>query len=371
MELTFGPDETMLRETVRRYVEKEYGFEARARRMAEPDGFSRATWAEMAELGILAAPLPAAHGGLGLGPLGTLIIAEAFGHGLVVEPFVATTVLGAAALELAGPGAHSGLLEAVAAGERLLAFAHDEPGMRYEYEEVGTRAVALPGGFALDGRKAAVLHADAADRIVVTARLAPAGEIAVFLVPRTATGLELHRYVTSDGLPAADVHLHAVRVGSDARLAGGAALVERVLDRGRAAACAEAAGVMEALLRRTVSYLGTRQQFGQPLARFQALQHRVADMAIETEQARSMSLVAALHADDADAASRRRYVSAAAARVAQAGKFVGEQAVQLHGGVGMTDALDVSHYFRRLTLLARAFGDAPYHLGRYLDASGR
>jgi alkylation response protein AidB-like acyl-CoA dehydrogenase len=370
MDLTFGPDETMLRETVRRYVEKEYGFEARGRRMAEPGGFSRATWHELAELGVLAAALPTEHGGLGLGATGTLIVAEAFGHAMVVEPYVATVVLGASALELGGTPAQRELLAAVAAGELLLAFAHDEPAMRYEYDAVATRAEPDGDGWRLTGRKTAVLHGATADRIVVTARTdGPAN--AAFLLPRTTAGLAVHGYVTSDGLPAADLVLDGARVPRDARLDAGPDFVERVLDRARAAACAEAAGAMEALLRRTIAYLGTRQQFGQPLARFQALQHRVADMAIEAEQARSMALVAALHVDDADAGSRRRNVSAACARVAQAAKFVGEQAVQLHGGVGMTDALDVSHYFRRLTLLVRAFGDAPYHLDRYLAAAGR
>jgi alkylation response protein AidB-like acyl-CoA dehydrogenase len=370
MDLTFGPDETLLRDTVRRYVDREYGFEARGRRMAEPGGFSRATWHEMAELGILAASLPVEHGGLGLGAIGTLIVSEAFGHGMVVEPYVATVVLGASALELGGTPPQRELLGSIATGELLLAFAHDEPAMRYEYDTVATRASAEPAGYVLDGRKAAVLHGAVADRIVVTAR-DDAGAITAFLVPRTTAGLAVRGYVTSDGLPAADLAFDGVRVPHEARLDVATDLVERVLDRARAAACAEAAGAMDALVRRTVSYLGSRQQFGQPLARFQALQHRVADMAIEAEQARSMALLAALHADDADAISRRRYVSAASARVAQAAKFVGEQAVQLHGGVGMTDALDVSHYFRRLTLLARAFGDAPYHLDRYLAAAGR
>ncbi len=369
MDLAFGPDETLLRDTVRRYVEKEYGFEARGRRMAEPGGFSRATWHEMAELGILAASLPAEHGGLGLGATGVLIVAEAFGHAMVVEPYVATIVLGAAALEIGGTPAQRARIADVATGDLLLAFAHDEPAMRYEYDAVETRATPDGDGWVLDGRKVAVLHGAVADRIVVTARAGDA--VGAFLVPRTTVGLAVRGYVTSDGLSAADLAMSAVRVPQDARLAAPPDLVARVLDRGRAAACAEAAGAMDALVRRTVAYLGARQQFGQPLARFQALQHRVADMAIEAEQARSMALLAAMHADDADAASRRRYVSAAAARMAQAAKFVGEQAVQLHGGVGMTDALDVSHYFRRLTLLARAFGDAPYHLDRYLHAAGR
>jgi alkylation response protein AidB-like acyl-CoA dehydrogenase len=303
--------------------------------------------------------------------MGTLIVAEAFGHGLVVEPFVSSIVLGASALQLGGTAAQRELLAQVASGDLLLAFAHDEPAMRYEYDDVRTRAVRDADGYVLDGAKTAVLHGAAAHRIVVTARLDGTGEIAAFLIARDTAGLSVRAGTTSDGLPVADLQLAGVRVPADARLDGGADLVERVLDRARAAACAEAAGVMDALVKRTIAYLGTRQQFGMPLARFQALQHRVADMAIEAEQARSMALVAAMHADDEDAALRRRYVSAATARMAMAAKFVAEQAVQLHGGIGMTDALDVSHYFRRLTLLARAYGDAPFQLDRYLAAAGR
>jgi alkylation response protein AidB-like acyl-CoA dehydrogenase len=371
MDLSFGPDETMLRDTVRRYVEQDYGFEARQKRLARPDGWCRDTWRQMAEIGILAAPLLTEAGGLGLGAMGTLIVAEAFGHGLVVEPFVSTVVLGAAALQIGGTDAQRALLARVASGDLLLAFAHDEPTMRYEYDDVRTRAVPQAGGFRLHGTKSAVLHGATADRLIVTARLDGGADVAAFLVARDAPGLAVRRGTTSDGLPVADLCLDGVLVGADARLAGPADLVDRVLDRARAAACAEAAGIMDALLKRTIAYLGTRQQFGMPLARFQALQHRVADMAMEAEQARSMALVAAMHADDEDAATRRRYVSAASARMAQAAKFVAEQAVQLHGGIGMTDALDVSHYFRRLTLLARAYGDAPYHLDRYLTAAAR
>lgn len=372
MDIELGPDETLLREAARRYVEREYGFEARSRRIGEPEGFCRRTWQEMADLGLVAAGMPADAGGLGAGALGTMIVAEAMGSVLAVEPFLATAVLGSSALELGGSETQRALLPEVAVGRRLLAFAHVE-----ESEGIATAARADGDGFCLDGTKLVVLHAASADLLVVTARLPGEGReppVALFLVPRDAPGVGLARYRTPDGFPAADMELRSVRVDAGARLGAaqdGTLLLERILDRANAALCAEAVGGMDAMLRRTIAYLGSRQQFGVPLARFQALQHRAADMAMELEQARSMMLVAALHADAADAGVRRRQVSAAKARVARAARFVGEQAVQLHGGIGMTDALDVSHYFRRLTVIAQSFGDETAHLERYLAASGR
>lgn len=357
----------LLRDAARRFVAREYGFEARGRRMAEPDGFCRRTWRQMADIGLVAAGLPAQGGGLGAGAVGTMIVAEALGSVLAVEPYLATAVLGAGALELGGSGEHRARLAEVAEGSRLLAFAH------FEEAEPTTAARADGDGFLLDGSKLVVLHAAAADELVVTASVP--GEqpgTALFLVPRDSPGIRLGSYRTSDGLPAADVTLSGVRVAAGARLgAPGDDLLERVLDRARAAMCAEAVGAMDALLARTIGYLRSRQQFGVPLARFQALQHRVADMAMEVEQARSMMLVAALCADEPDRRRRVRQVSAAAACVARAARFVGQQAVQLHGGIGMTDALDVSHYFKRLAVIARSIGDESLQLERFLAASGR
>jgi alkylation response protein AidB-like acyl-CoA dehydrogenase len=367
MELTFGPDETMLRDTVRRWLEREYTFESRRARMQEPDGFSRATWQQFAELGVLAATLPADAGGFDAGAIGTLVIMEAFGDALVVEPFLATVVLGAGALELAGSAEQRAQLAAVGEGTRLLAFAHDEAGMRYDAARVATTAEPAGADFVLRGRKSVVLHGASADALIVSARVRDG--LGLFLVERDAPGVRTERFVTPDGFAAADVTFDGARVaGANALGVPGSAgpVIEWLLDRATAAVCGEAIGVMDALLKRTISYLGTRQQFGMPLARFQALQHRIADVAIEVEQARSMALVAAQYARHEDANARRRHVSAAKARVGIAAKFVGEQAVQLHGGIGMTDELDVSHYFKRLTMIARTFGDADHHVGRYL-----
>ena len=392
MDLQFGPDETMLRDTVRRFISQEYGFEQRRRRMAEPDGFCRRTWASMAELGLLGVALPAEAGGFGAGAVGTLIVAEAFGSALVVEPYLGTAVIGAGALELGGSAPQRDLLPKIVAGECLLAFAHDEPEMRYDFDSVTTRATPVAGGFVISGRKSPVLHAAAADLLLVSARVTGdvepaavarvagevgpggAGGLALFLVERQAAGVTLTRYVTPDGLPAADVGLNEVQVAHAASVGepgAAATLLEHLRDRASAFLCAEAVGAMDALLTRTIAYLGARQQFGLPLARFQALQHRVADMAIQVEQARSMALVAALRANDPNPQQRRKFVSAAKAQVGEAGRIVGEQAVQLHGGVGMTDALDVSHFFRRLVTIAQSCGNADYHVERYLDAAGR
>lgn len=377
MDLHFDPEQTMLRDSLRKYLDREYGFDARRERLAKPDGFCRATWAELADLGVLGAAIPAEDGGLGAGRLGTLIVGEAFGRALVVEPWLATVVLGGGLIELAGDGPHRGLLPEVADGRCLLAFAHVEPDSRHDLAQVATRAAADGTGFRLTGAKTVVLHGAAADRLIVSARVHgavrdPEG-LALFVVDRHAPGLAVRGYPTIDGLQAADVALDDVRVPAEAALGPpGRALpiLEHALDRAGAALCAEAVGAMDALLARTVAYLRTRQQFGAPLAKFQALQHRVADVAIQLEQARSMAYLAALRADDPDARARQRFVAAARASVAESARFVGEQAVQLHGGIGMTDALDVSHYFRRLAMASRTFGDADWHVQRFLDATG-
>ena len=376
MELIFSAEETMLRDSIARYIEREYSFDARRRRMAAPEGFSRETWHALAELGVLGAAMPADIGGFGAGPMGTLIIAHECGRGLVLEPYFATVVLGAGAVQLAAATERQELLRRVASGEVLLAFAHGEPDSRYEASWVTTRATVTPAGFTLAGRKSVVIHGGVADQLIVSARTsgapADADGISLFIVDRRNSAVRLRDYSTIDGLRAADVEFEDLRVPHDALLGemGEAApVIEHVLDRANAALCAEATGAMQSLFERTVSYLRTRQQFGLPLARFQALQHRVADMAMHVEQARSMAYLAALHADRTEAGPRGRMISAAKARVCRASSYVGKQAVQLHGGIGMTDALDVSHYFRRLTAIERTLGDEDYHVRRFAETS--
>ena len=372
MDLVFSAEESMLRDTMSRFIEREYSFEARKRRLALPDGFCRDTWRGLAELGALAAALPTDAGGFGAGAMGTLIIAQACGHGLVVEPYLATIVLGAGLLELAATPAHQALLGRVVDGGLLLAFAHSEPNSGAGPDEVETRAMETAAGFALTGRKSAVIHGASADTLIVSARTGGAPPnpdgLSLFLVDRRDPAVQVRGYVTIDGLRAAAITLNGASVPRTALLGPmGQALpiVEHVLDRANAALCAEATGAMQCLLDRTVTYLRTRQQFGQPLARFQALQHRIADMAMHVEQARSMAYLAALQVDRAERETRARLISAAKARACVAASFVGKQAIQLHGGVGMTDALDVSHYFRRLTAIARTLGDEAFHVERF------
>lgn len=369
MDWVFNSDETLIRDSVRRYFDGEYGFDARRARIAHPQGFSRETWQQLADLGVLALPLSTGSGGLGA--VGLLIVAEACGRALVVEPWL-STLLVMRAIELGGSQAQRETLDRLTAGEAILAFAHEERAMRYDVGRLTTTAEPSGEGLRLRGEKALVLHGAAADQLLVSARTGQG--VSLVIVDAKTPGVRVQRYTTADGLPAADVAFDDVVVPHSAAVgAAGEArdILDRLLDHGATALSAEAVGVMDALLTRTLTYLGTRQQFGQPLARFQALQHRVADMAMEVEQARSMALVAALANEGDDVLERQRAVSAAKARVNIAAKFVGEHAVQLHGGIGMTDELDVSHYFKRLTMISRTYGDADHHLGRYLSASGR
>jgi len=305
----------------------------------------------------------------------TAIVMEALGRSLVVEPYVATVVLGAGILAEAGsPAQREEWLPRVAAGEKLLAFAHTEPSARYATRHVETRGARASGGWRIDGSKCVVLGAPVADAILVSARTGGGADdesgISLFLVPRDAKGFTMRAYATHDGARAADLRLEGVIVADDRRIAAeGAALalVERALDRGAAALCAEAVGIIEALNEATLEYLKTRKQFGQPIGRFQALQHRMAEMTIKAVEARSMAVVAAAAMRNANATERARQVSAAKALVGQAARFVGQQAIQLHGAIGTTDELIVSHWFKRLTLIDGTFGDADFHRARFSD----
>ncbi|HEY8555006.1 MAG TPA: acyl-CoA dehydrogenase [Burkholderiales bacterium] len=375
MDFNFTEEQTALQDTLRRFIAKEYGFERRREIACSAEGFSRDAWRQYAEFGVLGLPFPEAYGGLGGSSVDTMIVMEAFGAGLVLEPYLPTVVLGGGLVNDNGSEAQKqALLPAIAAGELLLAFAHYEPGVRYELARVATRAKSAGDGWTLDGAKSVVLHGAVADKLIVSARTQgdpddPNG-ISLFVVDRNAQGVAVRGYPTQDGGRAAEVVLKGVRVGAHALLgAKDQALpaIERAVDRANAALCAEAVGIMTALNAATLEYLKTRRQFGVPIGKFQALQHRMADMTIAAEQARSMMYLAAVKADAHDPAERRRAVAAAKAYVAQAARFVGQQAVQLHGGMGVTDELIVSHWFKRLTMINATFGDADYHLGRFSD----
>jgi alkylation response protein AidB-like acyl-CoA dehydrogenase len=369
MDFNYTEEQLALQDTLRRFIARDYPFEHRRALAKSADGFDRQAWKTFADFGILALPYGEEFGGLGGNAVDTMLVMEMLGRGLVLEPYVSTVVLCGSLVRDAGNAAQQQeLLPMIGGGELKLALAHFEAGNRYERDRVGTTAGASGSGWKLDGAKAVVLGAPSADKMVVSARHGDG--LSLFLVDAGAPGVSLRPYPTQDGARAADLTLAGVEVGAKALLgsAGHAlAAIERALDYAGAALCAEAVGIMSALNEITLEYLKTRKQFGVPIGKFQALQHRMADMVIATEQARSMAILAAVRADSTDAAERSRAIAAARAYVAQSARLVGQQAVQLHGGMGVVDELNVGHYFKRLTMIGLTFGDADYHLGRFSD----
>ena len=380
MNFEFSDEQRQLHDAVERYLGDQYGFDRYQSIKSSAAGWDPSIWRGLAELGVLAITVPTAQGGLGFGPLETLAMMGDCGRSLLLEPLLSSAVIATAALRaFAGEKTAAEMLAGMAAGEKIAVLAHFESGAGFDGRWVTTRARRSAEGYRLEGHKAVVMHAGAADSLLVSARTSgAAGDadgVSLFLVPRASPGLVLDAYPTLDGQRAADVYLEGVELPAGSRLgAEGAALapIEAALDIGLAALCAEAVGVMQALVDATVEYVRTRQQFGQPIGRFQALQHRIADMVIHLEQARSMSYLAALRCTSDDLVERRRALSAAKAVIGQAGRFVGQQAVQLHGGMGMTDELKVSHWFKRLTAAQLMFGDSDVHLQRFAAlSSGR
>ena len=372
MNFEFSDEQRQLHDTVNRYLTEQYTFEKFRAINASPAGWDKAAWAGLADLGVLALNVPAAQGGLGFGPLETLSVMGACGRSLLLEPFSSSAVIATAVLRAFDDAAAAELLTRMASGGAIAVLAHYEPTSRFETRWVTTRAQKSGGHYLLDGHKAVVLHAGAADTLLISARTAgepdDAHGVSLFRVARDSKGLTLDVYPTIDGQRAADVYLKGVQVPAGSMLgAEGAALpaIDAALDIGLAALCAEAVGVMQALVDATVAYVQSRQQFGTPIGRFQALQHRIADMLIHLEQARSMSYLAALRCTDENVTERRRALSAAKALVGQSCRFIGQQAVQLHGGMGMTDELIVSHWFKRLTAAELMFGDSDTHLQRF------
>jgi alkylation response protein AidB-like acyl-CoA dehydrogenase len=376
MDLSWSSEQQQLRDSVERWVAKDYAFETRRKLVASELGFSQDNWRQFAELGWLGAALPEAVGGIGGSAVETLIVMEAFGRGLVVEPYLPTVVLGAGLIADAGSAAQrDAILPAVVEGKLQLAFAYAEPTSRYEPFNVETRAAKRGNGYALSGHKSVVFNAATADRLIVSARVGGAardhGGIALFLVDAKAKGVRLKSYPTVDGMRAAELWLDDVAVAADDAIGPiGDALpfIERALDRGIAALAAEATGAMAVVHETTLDYLKTRKQFGVALSTFQALQHRLVDMFIHCEETRSMALKAALEIDNPDPAARARALSAVKVQIGKAGRAVGQEAVQLHGGMGMTDEYKIGHYFKRLSTIDTLFGDVDYHLERFARA---
>jgi pimeloyl-CoA dehydrogenase small subunit len=378
MDFELSEEQRLLKDSVERLLTDRYTFDARQRFMQEPVGFSHELWRRYAELGLLGLPFKEEYGGVGGGPVETMIVMEAFGGALALEPFLATIVLGGGCLRLGATAElRASLIPKIVNGDLLLAFAHAERQSRYDLADVALTARKDGSNYVLDGAKTLIVHGDCADKLIVSARFA--GErrdqhgIGLFLVDADAAGLSRRGYPTVDGLRAAEVTLAGVRVGAEAVIGepGNAfPLIARVVDAAIAALAAEAVGAMAAMHQLTVDYLKTRKQFGVPIGSFQVLQHRAADMLIALEQARSMCMLATMMTDERDEVDRCKAIAAAKVQIGRSGRFIGQQAIQLHGGIGMTMEYKVGHYFKRVTAIDTLFGDADHHLAKLARMGG-
>jgi pimeloyl-CoA dehydrogenase small subunit len=378
MDFELSDEQRLLKDSVERLAAQRYDFESRKKYMKESDGWSRDMWRQYVELGLTALPFAEEHGGIGGGPVETMIVMEAFGRALALEPYFATVVLGGGFLRHgASDAVRRDLLPKVAAGETLLAFAHTERQSRYDLADVATMATKEDSGYDLEGAKSLALHGDVADKLIVSARVSGAQRdrngIGLFLVDAKAPGVSVRGYPTVDGLRAAEVTLTGVKVDADAVIgeAGNAyPLIEQVVDASIAALAAEAVGAMTAMHEITVDFLKQRKQFGVPIGNFQVLQHRAGEMLIALEQARSMAMLATMMSEEPNAAERRKAIAAAKVQIGRSAKFVGESAIQMHGGIGMTMEYKVGHYFKRVTMIDKMFGDADHHLAALARMGG-
>jgi alkylation response protein AidB-like acyl-CoA dehydrogenase len=376
MDFDYTEEQRLLQESIGRFLEKNYAFETRREIIESRVGYSPTAWEGLAGLGLLGVNIPQEYDGFGGGGVETMIVMEALGRALGVEPWLATAVMAARCVATAGTeDQKSYLLPRILDGSMRLACAFGEPGSRHDPAQVETTA-RLDGGFwVLNGAKSVVVHGAVADLLIVSARTAGGTTdregVSLFFVNPSEDGVMGREYPTYDGMRAAEISLEDVHVSSDSLIGvadKGLPLVELTIDRAVAALCAEAVGIMDALYRLTLEYLKTRQQFGVPIGRFQALQHRMVDMFMHCEQARSMALLAAVKVDDPDPVERRRTVSAAKELIGRKGRDVAQEAIQLHGGIGMTDELIVGHYVKRLTAIGMQYGDADHHRERFVTA---
>ncbi len=372
MDFSFSDEQQMLLESTRRLIADHYDSRKRRGILASADGYSRELWKEFAQLGLLALNIPQEQGGLDAGPIETLLVSMALGEGLVVEPYLSSAVLATrAVVRLASSAQRADWLPRMANGELIVVLAHDEAPADGSCADIQTDADLGADGWTLHGRKSVIYHAPIAGLLLVSARItgARAGELGLFAVTPDQAGVELRSFTTVDGQRAADVILNHVNLAPASRLGSDVAEeLPALLDYGTSALCADALGALDKLLTMTIEYSRTRVQFGVPIGKFQALQHRMADMLIHVEQARSMAYLAASRCLSSDPGERGAAISAAKVIVGQAARFVGQQAVQLHGGMGVTDELAVSHYFKRLLAAATRFGSTEIHLERYARA---
>jgi len=370
MDFNLTDEQQMLRESASRFVREQYGFEAR-RKWAVDGGWSPERWGQYAEMGWLSLSIPEELGGLGCSFVETALVAEELGRGIALEPFTGCAVLAARLIERGDApgfaGRREALLAGIADGSAITLLAHSEPASRFEIDSVATEARETAGGWVIDGTKMMVPGAPGAAHFIVSARVQGQG-IALFLVHREAVVLQTYPLI--DGTRAADIELQGVAVGKDALVAlpgNAVALLEEAMDRAALAQVAEGLGCMEAVLELTGEYLKTRQQFGQPIGKFQALQHRMSEMFVEVQETRSI-LLRGIANLEGEPAARKQAVSAAKVMLGTAGRFVGGQGIQLHGGIGVTDEYQVGHYYKRLLALEKIYGDSDWHLDRFIAA---
>ena len=374
MDFNFTEEQSMLRDTIASFLQDKYDFETRRKIVASDSGWRADYWKAFAEeLGILGAPFSEELGGLGGGAIDNMIVMEEFGKALVIEPYLGTVVIGGGFLKHSGHASAASVIEGIIGGTTTIAFAYGEPQARYTWRDLKTTAKKDGAGWVLNGHKAVVIGAPFATHLIVTARTGgaqrDAGGVGVFLVDKSLPGIVTRDYPTVDGNRASEVYFENVSVPADALIAeDGLALVDKVIDEATAAVGAEAVGVLRKLHEGTLDYAKQRKQFGTAIANFQVLQHRMVDMFIEVEQSVSMTYMATIKLEE-DAAERAKAVSAMKVRVGRACKFVGQNAIQIHGGMGMTDELAIGHYFKRASLIEGLFGSVDHHLKRYESLS--
>lgn len=377
MDFSFSQEQKMLQDSVQRFIQNSYPFEERQKLIRLDEGFSRDNWASFAELGWLALPFPEEAGGFGGTPIEMMILMEEFGKGLVVEPYLPTVILTGGLLAEAGTSAQKeSVLAEIMAGTALGAFAFVEPQARFNLANVKTTATPDGDGYVINGFKGVVLGGPSADYLVVPARTSgdqtDEDGITLFLLEAATSGISKRDYPTVDGHRGSEINFENVRVDADAvvgEVDKAFPLIEKIIDHAIMAIGAEAVGAMEVLYKATVEYCNAREQFGQPIGKFQVLQHRMVDMFMEYEQSKSLLYMAAMRLDEGYDLNARKAVSALKVQTGNSGRFVGQAAVQLHGGMGMTDELSVGHYFKRLTAIDALFGNVDHHLRKFAQAA--
>ena len=373
MDLSLSVEHSILRDSVERFVRESYPFDKRRKIVDESESFLQENWQGFSKLGWLGLNLPEEFGGNGGSAVDTMVVAEALGPGLILEPFLETVVIGSKLIQVgSNEKQKSEFLSNLVRGRLILTFAFAEPQSRYSLSDVQLSAKPNGDQFVLNGKKAVVRHASSADKIIVSARTAGDRRdkrgITLFLVDRNNPGLSRRDYRLQDDIPASELIFDNVCLRRTAMIGDldcALPMIELVVDHGIAMVCAEAVGIMSALYTATLQYVKTREQFGQPIGKFQVIKHRMVDMLMACEEARSMAYMATLKLDESDPNVRKRAASAAKVSIGKAARFVGQQSIQLHGGMGMTDELDVGHYFKRLTMIDILFGDVDFHLKRY------